>query len=1431
MPPKPDLVFNNAPTAVETDHPAFPVKLSPTKRHQDLSLTNRPSAPIIVDWVSDSEDESETKAPQKVPSFVQSTGQVKSPRPSVQHVVISIPNANPKSSSPKPTGIGKRRNRKASFVCKILTQSKPVPITAVRPISTVVPKIKGNPQHALKNKEVINSGCSRHMTGNMSYLSDFEDIMVDMLPLEVTQRVMCDKKNSVLFTDTKCLILSPDFKLPDESQVLLRVPREKICTMLGHISFKTMDKLVKCNLVRGLPTKVFENDNTCVACKKGKQHRASCKTKLVSSVDQPLYRLHMDLFGPTFLKSLNKKGYCLVVTDDYSRKNMTLIEAARTMLADSLSPIPFWAEAVNTSCYVQNRVLVTKPHNKTPYELLHGRTPSISFMRPFGCPVTILNTLDSLGKFNGKVDKGFLVGYSISSKAFRVFNSRTRIVQETLHVNFLENKPTVAGSGPTWFFDIDSLTKAMNYQPVTAGNKSNPSNTDGDAAFNEKEHEFDEKKPESKVNVSPSSSAQSKKQDDKTKREAKGKIPVNVAGTLVPAVGQISPNSTNTFSAAELGDITYFDDEDDVGAKADFNNLETSITKKDGIFISQDKYVAEILRKFRLTDRKSASTPVDIEKPLLKDPDGVNTPRCDEDRLKLMELMVFLLPKVKKVRIGVSTVDLQVSAVRLMLLLLVQKFSLFGLTNWCFSLSAVSSIKYALTVNPNIYVSCIKQFWTTVAVKKVNDVIRLQALVDKKKVVVTEATIREALCLDDTEGVECLPNKEIFTKLARMGYEKPSTKLTFYKAFFSNDLSTHTTKYTSPALTQKVFANMRRVGKGFSKVETPLFEGMLVAHEVEEGDADENVENVNAGDVAEGDVSAAHGEIPIVAEEPSISSPTPLTPQPQPSQDITSTSQVQPTPPQSPQVQPQSPQPQPQPQPQPNAGIPMNHFQDLMDTYTALTRRGRMITEIEQDADVVLEDDKEVADDVKDVQDDIDENKGQIEPTEVQEVVNVVTTAKIITEVVTATSETITAASTTITAVEAQVPAATLTATPTRVTAAPSRRRKGVVIRHPQEESTTSTIILAETKSKDKGKGIMVDEPKPLKKQAQIEQDEKYARELDAELNRTIDWDEVIDHVKIKAKEDPAVKRYSCSNLEESKKCTWSSKSQGLEAVGIMWCADHYIYNHIANFVSGEEVPTHKDYKIDRLARFYLNEIVGRHSVSISIISDRDSWSTSRFWQSMQKALETRLDMSTAYHPQTDGQSECTIETLKDMMRACVLEFEGSWDVHLPFVEFSYNNSYHSSVRFAPFEALYGKKCRSPIMWVQVVEGQLIDTEMKPLEFSVGDYVLLKVSPWKGMVRFGKKEKLAPRFIGPFEIAERIGSVAYRLRLPEELNGVHDTFHIPVEILEREFKKLKRSRIAIIKVCWNLKHGPAFKWEREDQMKLKYPHLFSADSS
>ncbi|GJT75563.1 putative reverse transcriptase domain-containing protein [Tanacetum coccineum] len=196
---------------------------------------------------------------------------------------------------------------------------------------------------------------------------------------------------------------------------------------------------------------------------------------------------------------------------------------------------------------------------------------------------------------------------------------------------------------------------------------------------------------------------------------------------------------------------------------------------------------------------------------------------------------------------------------------------------------------------------------------------------------------------------------------------------------------------------------------------------------------------------------------------------------------------------------------------------------------------------------------------------------------------------------------------------------------------------------------------------------------------------------------------------------------------------------------------------------SAHFLPMRKDYKMDRLARLYLNEIVTRHGVPILIISDLDSHFALRFWQSMQEVLGTQLDMSTTYDPQTDGQSKSTILTLKDKLRAYVLDFEGSWDVHLPLVEFSYNNSYHYSIRL--------KAARDR-------QKSYTDKKRKPLEFRVGNHVLLKVSPLKGVVRFGKKGKLAPRFVGPFKITERIDPVAYRLRLPEELNGVHDTFHV-----------------------------------------------------
>ncbi|GJZ54792.1 putative reverse transcriptase domain-containing protein [Tanacetum coccineum] len=275
-----------------------------------------------------------------------------------------------------------------------------------------------------------------------------------------------------------------------------------------------------------------------------------------------------------------------------------------------------------------------------------------------------------------------------------------------------------------------------------------------------------------------------------------------------------------------------------------------------------------------------------------------------------------------------------------------------------------------------------------------------------------------------------------------------------------------------------------------------------------------------------------------------------------------------------------------------------------------------------------------------------------------------------------------------------------------------------------------------------------------------------------------------------------------------------------------------------------------------------MKEVVTRHGIPVSIICDRDGRFMSQFWRSFQKALGTHLDMSTAYHRQTDRQSKRTIQTLKDMLRACVIDFGNGWDRHLPLIKFSYNNSYHTSIKAAPFEVLYGRKCRSPVCWAEVRDTQLTGPKIiheitkkivqikqriqaardrqksyanvrhKPLEFQVGDKVMLKVSPWKGVIRFGKRGKLNPRYIGPFKVLAKVGTVAYRLKPPQQLSRVHSTFHEsnlkkclsneplvilldeiyiddklhlveePVDIINRKVKRLKQSRIPIIKVQW-----------------------------
>lgn len=310
---------------------------------------------------------------------------------------------------------------------------------------------------------------------------------------------------------------------------------------------------------------------------------------------------------------------------------------------------------------------------------------------------------------------------------------------------------------------------------------------------------------------------------------------------------------------------------------------------------------------------------------------------------------------------------------------------------------------------------------------------------------------------------------------------------------------------------------------------------------------------------------------------------------------------------------------------------------------------------------------------------------------------------------------------------------------------------------------------------------------------------------------------------------------------------------------------------------------------LSTLSQLYINEIVRLHGAPVSIVSDRDPRFVAEFWRTLHKALGTQLHHSTAHHPETDGQSERTIQILEDMLRACVLDFGGSWNKHLALAEFAYNNSYQASIGMAPFEALYGRPCRSPVCWTEVGERSLLGPELvkettekiqiirdrlrtaqsrqksyadkrrTDLKFQVGDFVFLKVSPRKGVFRFGKKGKLAPRYVGPFEIIDKKGEVAYQLALPPQLGNVHDVFHVsmlrkyepdpshvlsipdiqlqenatyeerPVQILDVKEQVLRNKVISLVKVLWQHHGVEEATWELKSDVRRKYPHLFDSE--
>ena len=303
------------------------------------------------------------------------------------------------------------------------------------------------------------------------------------------------------------------------------------------------------------------------------------------------------------------------------------------------------------------------------------------------------------------------------------------------------------------------------------------------------------------------------------------------------------------------------------------------------------------------------------------------------------------------------------------------------------------------------------------------------------------------------------------------------------------------------------------------------------------------------------------------------------------------------------------------------------------------------------------------------------------------------------------------------------------------------------------------------------------------------------------------------------------------------------------------------------------------DYSLAKLVELYIKEIVRLHVIPVSIISNRDPRFTSRFWGKLQKALGTRLNFSVAFHPQMDGQSERVIQILEDMLRSYAIDYEGSWDRHIPLAEFVYNNNFQSSIGMTPYEALYGRKCRTPLCWMKLRERKVIgpdliqetkekvkmirerlkmatdrqksyaDMKRKDIRYEIGEKVFLKVSPWKKVMRFGKKGKLNPRFIGPYEVTEKVGPMAYRLALPPKLEKIHNVFYVsmlqsyrsdpshvvssekielrpdltyeeePVEILAQEVKELRNKKIPLVKVLWRNHKTEEATWESEEMMR------------
>nr|GEV05442.1 hypothetical protein [Tanacetum cinerariifolium] len=900
-----DVISNIAPSDVKT------VKTI-DDNHKGVFRTDEPkpvmknnfSPPIIEDWHSDDKSDEEISPTVEVKTVKPSIEKIKYVKPARETDVrpmrnnsnrVNYKNFANKLTHPHPK-IGFVPRAVLTWSGKINTAGASVN-TAARPVNTAGSKSTVN--HPRLKSKAYKREHSHDTRPNNKFLANKNSIFNKKVnTVKVNDSTARDRAivNGNIRRESNSQQKEYKEKGVTDSGCSRHMTRNK---RLGHINFKTMNKLVKGKLIRGLPLKIFQNDNSCVACQKRKQHKASYKAKLVNTISKPLHMLHMDLFGPRNVKSLMKKSYCLVVTDDFSRFSW-FCEDKGIMREFSVARTP----QQNRVAERRNRTLI----EATRTVLADSKPPLIDFMKPFGCSVTIVNTRDNLSKFIGKADEGYFVGYLVMKVKFQIMVGRMIKSQEVKLKAYLNKSSFVNAASQTPInnarpfastnaFEENSFKRfspfknAFSLPHVPIVTPIDDTGIFGNAYDNEVlEEEVDmnnvdlsytipeaTRRIEEEVYVCQPPSFEDlnfldkfykvekvlyglhqaprswyetlstylldngfhKGQIDKTlfiKRHKDDILLVQVyvddiifGSTKKELSTKFEKLMRDKFQISSMGELSFF------------LGLQVKRKSDEEIFISQDKYVAEVLKQFDFVNVKTTSTLMESNKPLIKDED---TEDVDVQLYRSMigSLMYLTASRPDITFVVCACARFQVNPKTLYLYAMKRifrylkgqpKLGLWYPKDSPFDLEAYSNSDYARAsldrksttggcqflskrlmiakdrrcfvdtfevtpVNLTIYISCVKQFWATTKVKKVNDKEQIQALVDKMKVIITEDNIRSDLCFDDAEGTACLINEVIFEDKQVEG------------------MARHKEMYIISSHTKKIFANMRRIGAGFS---------------------------------------------------------------------------------------------------------------------------------------------------------------------------------------------------------------------------------------------------------------------------------------------------------------------------------------------------------------------------------------------------------------------------------------------------------------------------------------------------------------------------------------------------------------------------------------------------------------------------------------